>query len=264
MDRQASNTIDLEDVRREIDRVDDALLKLLQQRFEVVDNVKLAKEQQGRADQLPLRPAREAMILRRLTENNNSLLPNDLLLQIWRSIICCSTLSQAPIRINGLKSLLEQPSASEAISSHFVGFPVKSFSKIKTALNSTTKSNFELCAVSAESKWLEHLSDDNFSELSVILTLPYKIEKKQHHIIILGKMSNEPTGDDETLLVSQGKLPRDFVPAPLWEVKTADGYTLTSLPGYLSAGKSPLVGLINGNAELALKVLGRYPSPFEV
>ena len=263
MDRQASNTIDLEDVRREIDSIDDALLKLLQQRFDVVENVKLAKEQQGRADQLPLRPAREAVILRRLTENNTSRLPNDLLLQIWRSIICRSTLTQAPIRINTVNSLLDHSTARETISNHFVGFPIKSFSKIKSALNATTKSNFELCALAAETKWLDFLTDSTFSDLSVILMLPYKSEEKLHHIIILGKTSNEPTGDDETLLVSQGKLPRDFVPAPLWEVKTASGQTLTSLPGYLSASESPLVGLMNSNADLALKVLGRYPSPFE-
>jgi len=264
MDPQASSPIDLEDVRREIDRMDDALLKLLQQRFDVVENVKLAKEQQGRGDQLPLRPAREAMILRRLTENNTSLLPNDLLIKLWRSIICCSTLTQAPIRINAPARLLDQPTASETLSDHFVGFPVKSHKKTQAAFKASTKSNFEMVAVTAESNWLEYLDDTGSNDLSVILTLPYRVEKKLHHIIILGKTSNEPTGDDETLLVSQGKLPRDFVPAPLWEVKTADGHTLTSLPGYLSASESPLVGLINGNTELALKVLGRYPSPFDV
>jgi hypothetical protein len=65
------------------------------------------------------------------------------------------------------------------------------------------------------------------------------------------------------LLVSDGKLPRDFAPAPLWEVKIGSR-RLSSLPGFLSEHESPLVGLMRSNPGLHLRVVGRYPSPFEV
>ncbi len=264
MNQQPGKMVDLSDVRREIDEIDDGILRLLQNRFDVVAKVKMAKAQEGNSDQLPLRPAREAMILRRLTENNDSRVPDDLILQLWRSIICHSTLAQAPVQINVSSDLFDQRAARETLTRHFVDFPLKPYNKIKMALNSAAKSNFELCAFSATSNWLDHLDNEKYCELSVILTLPFTGEKETGHLIILGKTSNEPTGDDETLLVSKGRLPRDFVPAPLWEVKTTSGQTLTSLPGYVSTSESPLVGLISGNADLALKVLGRYPSPFEV
>ena len=259
MDQQADNKIDLEEVRREIDAIDDGLLRLLQQRFDVVAQVKMAKQQDA-DDQLPLRPAREAMILRRLTDDNDSRVPNDLIVRLWRSIICRSTLAQAPVQVNVSSQLLANKAARQALSDHFVDFPLKPYNKTKMALNSAAKSNFELCALPAASNWIEHLENSEFSELSVILTVPFEDQT----MVILGKTSNEPTGDDETLLATRGKLPRDFVPAPLWEIKTEGGQTLTSLPGYLSTSQSPLVGLMSGNSDLALKVLGRYPSPFEV
>lgn len=260
MDQQADSAIDLEEVRREIDAIDDGILRLLQDRFDVIAKVKMAKQNQGEGEQLPLRPAREAMILRRLTENNHSRLPNDLVQHLWRSIICRSTLAQAPLQINATSDLLNDSAARDTLASHFVGFPLKPYNKIKMALNAAAKSNFELCAVAADSNWLKHLENSDFADMSVILALPCA----SSHIIILGKTANEPTGDDETLLVSTGRLPRDFVPAPLWEVTTANGQTLTSLPGYLSTSEGPLVGLMNGNSALALKIVGRYPSPFEV
>jgi hypothetical protein len=39
---------------------------------------------------------------------------------------------------------------------------------------------------------------------------------------------------------------------------------LSSLPGFLSEHESPLVGLMRSNPGLHLRVVGRYPSPFEV
>ncbi len=259
MDQQASDIIDLEEIRREIDEIDDGILRLLQERFDVIARVKMAK-QNDTGDQLPLRPAREAMILSRLTQGNDSRVPDDLIVRLWRTIICRSTLAQAPVQINVSSDLLANETARQALADHFIGFPLKPYNKVKMALNSAIKSNVELCAVAAASNWIDHFTDSTFAELSVILSIPFE----DQHMIILGKVNNEPTGDDETLLVTRGRLPRDFVPAPLWEVKTAGGHMLTSLPGYLTTSQSPLVGLMSGNSDLALKVLGRYPSPFEV
>jgi len=259
MDQQATGPIDLDEVRREIDDIDDDILRLLQQRFDVVARIKMAKQQDAEI-QLPLRPDREAMILRRLTDGNDSRVPDDLIVRLWRAIMCRSTLAQANVQINVSGDLTTSKSARRVLTRHFVGFPLKSYNKVKMALNSAAKSNIELCAIAADASWVEHLNAKEYADLSVILSIPFD----DGHIVILGKTTNQPTGDDETLLVTHGRLPRDFVPAPLWEKKIANGRTLTSLPGYLTTSESPLVGLLRGNSDLALKVLGRYPSSFEV
>ncbi len=264
MDQQTITKIDLEEVRREIDAIDDELLELVKRRFQVVDQVRVAKIQEGTDKFMPLRPAREALIFRRLSEQNQGVVPIDLLVKVWRSIICKSTLTQAPVQINVTAEITNDPAATKVLTEHFVEFPLKNYAKIKTALNSMEKSTFELCAFQADTKWLDHMTSAQFSDIDVILTLPFTNEDGPNHIIIVGRIPAVPTGDDETLVMTKGRLPRDFVPAPLWETKTIDGHCLTSLPGFLSIGESPLIGLINSNPNLALKVLGRYPSPFEV
>jgi chorismate mutase len=265
MDQQATIAVDLKEVRQDIDEIDDQLMALLARRFDLVAQVRLAKLALDEDDPMPLRPAREAMILRRLIENNNTRVPDQLILKLWRNIICQSTLSQSPVQINVTTELLEIPAAHRALADHFIDFPLKPYAKIKMALNAAARSGTELCAVDAGAKWIDHLNDEKFQGIGAILTIPFEEDDgTPRNMIILGCVPGEPTGQDETLVVTQGRLPRDFVPAPLWEAKTKDGHNLTSLPGYLDTSDSPLIGLTTNNPNLALKVMGRYPSPFEV
>ena len=56
----------LDRIREEIDAIDDAMLALLAKRFAAVEEVKRIKAASGAIAQSPIRPAREAAILRRL------------------------------------------------------------------------------------------------------------------------------------------------------------------------------------------------------
>ena len=257
-------TVDLAQVRQKIDSVDDDILNLVKQRFEIVAQVAAAKLQQGNGDISPLRPSREAQILRRLLDDNDQEIPDQVILRLWRTIISASTLAQAPIQLNVSTSLLNNPISYRAITEHYVGFETKPYAKEKMALNSLTRSANEMCIFAADGKWVDHLNDEAFSDIQVIFCLPWTEGEEPRRMVVLGRAPSQRTGNDETLVKTTGKLPRDFVPTPLWHSTTGEGHTLTSLPGYLSTSDSPLVGLMRGNNELALKVLGRYPSPFEV
>ncbi len=74
----------LDDLRQEIDRIDDALHDLLMQRTEVVERVGAVK---GINNAALLRPGREAEILRRLVSRHHGGFPKLSLLRIWREII---------------------------------------------------------------------------------------------------------------------------------------------------------------------------------
>lgn len=73
----------LEDLRREIDRIDDAIHDLLMRRTELVGGIGAAK----RGGRLNLRPAREAAILRRLIGRHHGPFPKSALIRIWREIM---------------------------------------------------------------------------------------------------------------------------------------------------------------------------------
>jgi hypothetical protein len=97
----------------------------------------------------------------------------------------------------------------------------------------------------------------------VIGVLPFLATQATPRLLIFGHAAAEPTGADETLVLTDGQLPRDFTPQPLWQRKLGD-LQLTSLPGFLSEHNTPLIGLARSNGSLALSVLGRYPSPIEL
>ena len=56
----------LDAIRREIDAIDDQILRLLMQRFAATGRVKATKAQDGSIAASPFRPAREAAVMRRL------------------------------------------------------------------------------------------------------------------------------------------------------------------------------------------------------
>lgn len=84
----------LADIRTEIDRLDEAMHRLLLERSEVIETLIEVKKtgESGSA----FRPAREAEVLRRLVERHRGLLPLDTVESIWRVIISTFTYVQAP------------------------------------------------------------------------------------------------------------------------------------------------------------------------
>lgn len=90
----SENTIDLDDLRREIDSIDDRLHDLLMQRADLVHRLTSAKRG-GPA----MRPEREAAILRRLTGRHRGPLPAAVIGRVWREIISALTRQQSPMAI---------------------------------------------------------------------------------------------------------------------------------------------------------------------
>ena len=88
----------LADLRREIDRIDEAMHELLLERGEIIDTLIAVKNTQevGSA----FRPAREADMMRRLVKRHRGNLPLDTAESIWRVIIATFTHVQAPFSVH--------------------------------------------------------------------------------------------------------------------------------------------------------------------
>jgi chorismate mutase len=83
----------LDDLRREIDEIDDSLHDLLMRRTEIVEKVRVAKGE----DASCTRPGREAQVLRRLVARHRGAFPKPVVARIWRDIIGALTLLQGPL-----------------------------------------------------------------------------------------------------------------------------------------------------------------------
>jgi chorismate mutase len=88
----------LNDLRREIDRIDETMHGLLMERGEIIDRLIAVKQTQESGS--AFRPAREAEMMRRLVERHHGILPLDTAESIWRVIIATFTYVQAPFSVH--------------------------------------------------------------------------------------------------------------------------------------------------------------------
>ena len=93
-----SKTPSLAELRREIDRIDEAMHGLLMERGEIIDRLIAAKQTQESGS--AFRPAREADMMRRLVDRHKGILPLDTAESIWRVIIATFTYVQTPFSVH--------------------------------------------------------------------------------------------------------------------------------------------------------------------
>ena len=90
-----SSTDELEALRGRIDRIDDQIHDLLIQRSAVVERIAEIKA----SDRPVMRPAREALILRRILDRHSGRLAKHVVARIWREILAGATDMQAPFTV---------------------------------------------------------------------------------------------------------------------------------------------------------------------
>lgn len=88
----------LADLRREIDRIDEAMHRLLMERGDIIDRLIATKKTADSGS--AFRPAREADMMRRLVQRHRGILPLETAESIWRVIIATFTYVQAPFSLH--------------------------------------------------------------------------------------------------------------------------------------------------------------------
>lgn len=94
--------LDLNELRGEIDEIDQALQSLIIRRTKVVQAVGAYKDRviaAGGKVKVPYRPAREARIMRTLVSRHDGAFPKTALIQIWREMIAAGTRLEAPYTV---------------------------------------------------------------------------------------------------------------------------------------------------------------------
>ena len=91
---------DLADLRQEIDRIDEAMHRLLMERGTIIDRLIASKKASKAGLSSAFRPGREASMMRALAERHGGLLPLDTVEGIWRVIIATFTYVQASYSVH--------------------------------------------------------------------------------------------------------------------------------------------------------------------
>src|SRR3954453_15466220 len=168
----------LADLRREIDRIDEAMHRLLMERGDIIDTLIATKKtaESGSA----FRPAREADMMRRLVERHRGILPLDTAESIWRVIIATFTYVQAPFSVHADLSAGEAAMRDSA-PFHF-GFTVPFLTHMGAggvvAAVAASRGDLGLVpAASAAGAWSSGLEGDNGPK--IIARLPF-VERADH------------------------------------------------------------------------------------
>jgi chorismate mutase len=98
MTNKTTGAPSLGELRKEIDRIDEGMHRLLMERGEIIDRLIATKKTQESGS--AFRPAREADMMRRLVQRHKGILPLDTAESIWRVIIATFTHVQAPFAVH--------------------------------------------------------------------------------------------------------------------------------------------------------------------
>lgn len=108
----------LNEIRTQIDAIDDELLQLLSKRAKVAQMVGLSKKQQGSVTTADLyRPERESQVIRRALDNNAGPLSNEEIARLFREIMSACLAQQEPLKIGYLGP--EGTFTQQAVYKHF-------------------------------------------------------------------------------------------------------------------------------------------------
>ena len=168
----------LADLRREIDRIDEAMHRLLMERGDIIDTLIATKKtaESGSA----FRPAREADMMKRLVERHKGILPLDTAESIWRVIIATFTYVQAPFSLHADLSAGEAAMRDSA-RFHF-GFTVPFIGHlgaggVVAAIAASRGDIGFVPAASASGAWWTALEGDNTPK--IIARFPF-VERADH------------------------------------------------------------------------------------
>jgi chorismate mutase len=103
----------LDDLRREIDRIDEAMHDLVMRRADVAKRLRTAK-----GDAPTFRPEREAMVLRRLAQRHRGALPLAVMVRIWREMIGANLCLQGPFTV-AVGQQADQPGVWDLARDHY-------------------------------------------------------------------------------------------------------------------------------------------------
>ena len=239
-------------IRSELDRVDDVLHDALMRRADLVAEVARLRSK----GKVPLRPGREAAIIRRLLARNRGALDPALLVRIWREMISGFSVQQQAMRV-----VVDDAALLPIAGAHFgLLTPAETVGSAAAAMACVAAGEATTAVLRWPGAWWTALLDGRAATLSVVARLPFWGSAAGVDAMVLTEAPPDPSGDDRTLVATA--LPPGELPASLPARALAGdpaGPSLFELEGFV-AQEEPLLARLPGR----FRVLGAYATPIGV
>ena len=276
----------IEDLRQQIDVVDDQMHDLLMRRVNLVEQIGRLKTEVSQSPVFAMSPKREIEIMRRLWNRHKGSLEKIELIRIWREIISACVNLQSPLTVAVF--MPERGMGNLEIARDYFGTytPTLSCRSVSLVLKELTQGEANVAILSLnddkQTNWWYTVAQEYKRSVNVFLKLPLTGENCRgdgRSVYALSKQSFEETGEDRTLLVAEtdGSLSLSTLDLLLKAGGIAtnaicDSYMpdmmrkayLFEVEGYLADNDKRLSAVIekeNGKITM-LRVIGGYPVTF--
>jgi chorismate mutase-like protein len=273
---------DLDDLRQQIDGIDDTLHDLLMRRAELVERITATKPAGG----LALRPGREAQVIRRLLARHVGRFPPAAMVRLWREIMGAFTFLQCPIRVAVCRPA-EQPGYWDLARDHFgVQIPFTAHETPIQVLAAVRADPNVVGVVPPPAQdepqpWWPRLMSGDPTTPSVVQKLPFvampNSRGRDLSGLVLARLEPERSGEDRALVaiesheqISRSRLATAIRKAglqdatALFDVEQAGTrWDLIEVPEFVADGDSRLAALTSalGIEDARVASLGAYAVP---
>jgi chorismate mutase len=258
----------LQALRAEIDALDDAMHDLLMRRAAVVARMAGSRAKTGAGS--PLRPGREAAVLRRLLGRHSGALSRGAVVRIWRHIFMAHTAIQGAFTAAIAASGEAAPTLALAREHFGTATPLTSFGSPAQALAALSAAKASVAVLPApagegEGAWWQSLEAPR---LSVVARLPFVVDAAHADAaLVVAPVPADASGEDRGLLRLEGsaEAPRESFARMLSDAGLAGrilyltrqggrSLALAEIDGFIAAGDERL-------AALRCVLLGTYAVP---
>lgn len=255
----------LDSIRREIDRLDDAILSLVAERLRLGDSIAAAKPAG-----LPLRPGREITMLRRLIAEAPAHMERDLVLELWRALIAANVRRQRAIDVVIGGGRGDATRLFDVARRHFgARARIVNVGEPQAALQKAAEKPEDCVAVTpwptapGVGSWWPALSESRFAKLHLIAGLPVGAPASDDpEACVFAAAEAEEAGGDVTLILAfdaHHRAQRALKEAGLEgkEVARSEPRIILRIEGYVAA-HDPRAAALTGHGLDGVRVIGSY------
>jgi chorismate mutase / prephenate dehydratase len=201
------NSLSLDELRRRIDELDDALQDILMKRAEIVAAVAQLKSASATP---PLRPGREAQILRRLLAQHRGAFPKPVLVRLWRELLAGTTALQAELHL-AVYAPETVPGFWDIARDHYGSqTPMTSFRSIGEVLRAVSDGRAALGVLPVPGQadgetWWRFLAAGEAPVMRIIARLPFNLRGNARvdggDAFVIGAIEPEASGHDRSVFL---------------------------------------------------------------
>lgn len=280
----ATNKDSLQQVRQEIDEIDNAIHDLLMRRTRIVERVTELKKGQA----IKIRPAREAQIIYRLMDRHSGGFPRRELVRIWRELIVATLGFEGPFSV-AVFAPRGNPEFWRLARDHFgshtrmIGYPSQRRALDAVRAGTNTVGILPRPQPGETDPWWQHLVGTSKDVPRVIGRLPFVVpahpSADDQEALVICPIAMEPSGRDVSLLgfdgdeaLSSSRLTSVLKAADLnpgtvhhWTGSSSDGhwFAMTEVAGFVDGEDPRLIQVERELAENAVRIIpiGGYAEP---